>query len=72
MAAARSETPPTPADTPFGWMLEYSNALVANMMQVQTAQMQALQTWQSSLATMQKDVWDVWTSHMAGGVPIDG
>lgn len=41
-------------------------------LEVQRLQWEALHSWQQSLATFNKDVWEQWTVRYAGGVPIDG
>lgn len=42
------------------------------VLQVQRMQLEALLTWQQSLASMQQELWDGWVCRWGGGVPIDG
>ena len=46
--------------------------LTANLLQVQRMQLEALVSWQRWMAGAGSELWDLWTSHCAGGVPIDG
>lgn len=39
---------------------------------IQRMQVEWFSTWYGSTSAMQKELWDTWTSHFAGGVPIDG
>ena len=40
--------------------------------EAQRSQLQALLSWQESLATCGKDCWEQWAVRYAGGVPFDG
>ncbi len=43
-----------------------------SLMHAYQIQIGALVAWQQSLATLNKELWDEWACHWAGGVPIDG
>ncbi len=49
-----------------------SSSLVNPWLEVQRLQWEALHSWQRSLATFNKDVWEQWTVRYAGGAPVDG
>jgi hypothetical protein len=49
-----------------------SSSLVNPWLELQRLQWEALHSWQQSLATLNKDVWEQWTVRYAGGIPIDG
>jgi len=70
MTSARPTLPSTspralPAPTPALW---YPNPLFA----AQRVQWEALLSWQQSMVTFYRDLWDQWAMHYAGGMPIDG
>jgi hypothetical protein len=56
---------------------EFQPAFVASMaaldglMRTQHAQLEALATWQHSIAAINQELWDEWVCHWGGGVPID-
>jgi len=47
-------------------------SLVDAYFEAQRAQWEALLSWQRSLATCGKDLWEQWAVRYAGGMPIDG
>jgi hypothetical protein len=55
-------------------MFDFSAAAEAGgaLMRMQRLQWDLMLTWQKSLAASQQELWDQWTSHWAGGVPLDG
>ncbi len=50
----------------------WSTFTLDDMLRMQRAQWEAINTWQQSLVAFNNDVWEQWASHFAGGVPIDG
>ena len=48
-----------------------SMAVVDGLMQVQRLQLEALNTWQQSMAEINQELWDEWVCHWGGGAPID-
>ena len=53
-------------------MLAWPSTLAQTFCQAQRAQFEALTTWQQALAGFTQELWDEWTAHWAGGVPLDG
>ena len=53
-------------------LLSLSSTLVDNLFQIQRAQLDAMLSWQKSMASINQEMWDEWACHFAGGVPIDG
>ena len=51
---------------------EASTLIFENLMQAQRVQLEALNSWQQSMAAFTQEVWDEWVCHWGGGVPIDG
>ena len=47
------------------------NAWFAALLDLQRAQWDALERWQTLLLGMQQDAFDQWVSRWGGGVPID-
>jgi hypothetical protein len=68
MAAVTRNTTPPGAHQPAP---DWPNALVANLIEVQRMQLDALVSWQQSVAAYYNDLWDRWACRWAGGVPID-
>jgi len=46
--------------------------LLTAVFRAQQLQLEAMAALQNSLAAIQRELWDEWISHWAGGVPIDG
>ena len=68
MAYATRKTP-SPTFLPvFDWPTAFAESLV----QGQRVQLEALISWQQSVAAFHQELWDAWVSRWAGGVPIDG
>jgi len=42
------------------------------LFEAQCKQLQALMSWQESMATCGKDCWEQWAVRYAGGMPFDG
>ena len=53
-------------------LLSLSSTPAENLFQIQRAQLEALLSWQKSMASIGQELWDEWACHFAGGVPIDG
>ena len=53
-------------------LLSLSSILADNLFQIQRAQLDAMLSWQKSMASINQEMWDEWACHFAGGVPIDG
>jgi hypothetical protein len=51
--------------------LDWPRAFGESLMQTQRAQLEALLSWQQSLAAIHKEWWDEWVCRWAGGAPID-
>jgi hypothetical protein len=66
-ARSKDSTPGTAAAEPADLFTAFTNSLV----QAQRLQWEALVSWQQTLATFNKDVWEQWACHYGGGVPID-
>ncbi len=65
--------PAVPAvDQPTAWLTEWPLWGVEFMLQAQQMQLEAWRCWQGSLQFAGNECWDWWTSHCAGGVPLDG
>ena len=52
-------------------VLDWWASFAPNLMQAQCVQLEALMSWQHSLAAINKEMLDEWTCRWAGGVPID-
>ena len=50
----------------WGWPTAFAD----NLLQVQRMQMEALLSWQQSLASINEELWDEWVCRWGGGVPI--
>jgi hypothetical protein len=61
---------PTPA---LDWQPPFvpSMAIVAGLMRAQRVQLEALESWQQSIAAINQELWDEWVCHWGGGAPID-
>lgn len=53
-------------------LLSLSSTWVDNLFQIQRAQLEAMLSWQKSMASIGQEMWDEWACHFGGGVPIDG
>ena len=51
---------------------DFAALLMSGALEMQRLQVEWLSTWYGNTAAMQRELWDAWTSHFAGGVPIDG
>jgi hypothetical protein len=61
-----STTPTCPAD----FQPAFASA-IESLMQAQRVQLEALNSWQQSMAAINQEVWDEWVCHWGGGAPID-
>lgn len=52
----------------FDWPAVFAESL----MHAQQIQIGALVAWQQSVASLNNELWDEWSSHWGGGIPIDG
>jgi hypothetical protein len=52
--------------------IDWTTAFTDTLMQVQRFQIEAFTSWQQSIAAVNKELWDEWTAHWGGGIPIDG
>jgi hypothetical protein len=66
MATNTASLQPMPIAAPTDWLGASSQVWWA----IQSAQWQALSAWQDALAAMQREWWDEWAAHWAGGAPI--
>lgn len=66
------ETATTELDQALAWMAAWPLRSVEFALQAQRLQLEAWQSWQGSLQTLQREAWDWWTCHWAGGAPLDG
>ena len=74
MANASRKTPSEVSDTTgdsFQLPFVYSSAFVDSVLQVQRIQLEALLSWQQSVAAVAQEMWDEWACRFAGGAPID-
>jgi hypothetical protein len=66
-------TSPTPtqnpdtAQTPFDLTTDFAD----RMLELQSAQFQAITSWQQLMSHVSQELWDEWTARWGGGVPID-
>ncbi|MBT2336830.1 hypothetical protein J7E49_23360 [Variovorax paradoxus] len=69
-----SYVPVSPAwtDAYFRSMLDWQAACSTSVLQAQQMQWEMLAAWQQSAKAVQQELWDQWTSHFGGGVPLDG
>ena len=68
-AISSSTVPTRPAD--FQPAFVPSMAVFEGLMQAQRVQLEALNSWQQSMAAINKELWDEWVCHWGGGAPID-
>jgi hypothetical protein len=59
---------PVSSNPTFDWPA----VLAQSLMHTQQIQIGALVAWQQSVANLNKELWDEWACHWAGGAPIDG
>lgn len=52
--------------------IDFAAQMFSNALEFQRLQAEWFSTWCGSTSAMQRELWDSWTSHFAGGVPIDG
>ena len=52
-------------------VLDWPKAFAESLLQTQRAQLEALVSWQQSLAAIHRELWDEWACRWAGGAPID-
>jgi len=68
--AIRSSTLPTRPDE-FQLAFVSSAAIFESLMQARRVQLEALNSWQQSIAAINQELWDEWVCHWGGGAPID-
>ena len=68
--ATRSTASPTCTDS-IQPALDWWTPFAPSLMQAQGVQLEALISWQQSLAAINKEMWDQWACRWAGGAPID-
>lgn len=62
-----SAAPVAALQTPADWWL----SSLGNWVESQQLWLAAMLPWHEALVAAQRDLWDQWASHWAGGVPID-
>jgi len=74
MAQALRSAAPSVADDPMTALIDFHTVtgIGDTVWQAQRLQLEALLTWQQSLASLQQELWDEWVCRWGGGVPIDG
>ena len=72
MASSTHNSAATPGFDTFGPTSDASLAIFEGLMQAQRVQLEALNSWQQSMAAITQEVWDEWVCHWGGGAPIDG
>lgn len=65
-----ASTPSHAAAPPFD--TSFASDPAAALLRMQRMQWDLMTAWQRSLVASQQEMWDQWTSHWAGGVPLDG
>jgi predicted Abi (CAAX) family protease len=68
----RTQRTPPNAAHPAAVSGEQPTCPVNPFLEVQRAQWEAFLSWQQSLATFNRDLWEQWAVRYAGGLPIDG
>lgn len=71
MARASATAAPPALEVGFQPALDYSATLVESLILAQRAQLEALISWQKSIASLNQELWDEWTARWGGGAPID-
>lgn len=70
--ATKTHAPAPPSfNDSFQPAADWWSSLMQSWSQMQRVQLEALDAWQRSLAATQRELWDEWIAHWAGGAPID-